>query len=100
MCLLFHLDDVVKKLIHRYNLEKEIKVKRFVRAYAEMHFALHETRYIPNLDALQFEDKKKLLSDIYKMDLSGKDENFIEIQFRKVMKREIRDIERDVQNIS
>lgn len=100
MKLLFHLDDVVKKLVSRYKLEDKIKVKRFVRSYKEMRLALHETRYIPNLDDLQFDDKVKLLSEIYKMDLSGKDENFIEIQFRKIMKREIRDIERDVQNIS
>lgn len=98
--LLFHLDDIVKKLVFRYKLEDKIKVKRFVRSYNEIHFALHETRYIPNLDDLQLDDKVKLLSEIYKMDLSGKDENFIEIQFRKIMKREIRDIERDVQNIS
>lgn len=100
MNLLFHLDDVVKKLISRYKLVNKIKVKRFVRAYAEMRFALHETRYIPNLDDLQLDDKRKLLSEIYMMDLSGKDEKFVEIQFRKIMKREIRDIEKDVQNIS
>ncbi|MBD5464812.1 MAG: hypothetical protein HDR22_03170 [Lachnospiraceae bacterium] len=98
--LLFHLDDVVKKLIRRYGLEGNIRVKRFVRTFEEMHLALHETKYIPNLDNLQIDDKKKLLSDIYKIDLSGKNDRFIEIQFRKVMKREIRDIERDIQNIS
>ena len=98
--LLFHLDDVVKKLIRRYGLENRIKVKRFVRTFAEMHLALHQTKYIPNLDNLSIDDKKKLLSDIYEIDLSGKDERFIEIQFRRVMKREIRDIERDIQNIS
>lgn len=100
MGLLFHLDDVVKKLIRRYNLENKIKVKRFVRTFVEMHLALHETKYIPNLDNLSLDDKKKLLSDIYEIDLTGKDERFIEIQFRRVMKREIRDIERDIQNIS
>ena len=39
LSLLFHLDDVVQKLIKRYKLEGEIKVKRFVRTYAEMHMA-------------------------------------------------------------
>ena len=34
------------------------------------------------------------------MDLSEKDENFIEIQFRRIMKRESRDIEKDIENIS
>ena len=100
LSLLFHLDDVVQKLIKRYKLEGKIKIKRFVRTYAEMHMALHETKYIPNLDALKLEDKKAILSDIYQMDLSDKDENFVEIQFHRIMKREIRDIEKDIENIS
>lgn len=98
--LLFHLDDVVNKLIERYKVKKKIKVKRFVRTFHEMHLALHETHYIPNLDELQMDQKKQLLSEIYGMDLTEKDDKYIEIQFRRIMKREIRDIERDVQNIS
>lgn len=100
LSLLYHLDDVVQKLIKRYKLEDKIKIKRFVRTFAEMRMALHETKYIPNLDDLKLEDKKIILSDIYQVDLSGKDERFIEIQFRKIMKREIRDIEKDIENIS
>lgn len=65
-----------------------------------MRMALHETKYIPNLDNLKLEDKKKILLDIYRVDLSEKGERFIEIQFRKIMKREIRDIEKDIENIS
>ncbi|WP_405755188.1 reverse transcriptase domain-containing protein [Anaerovibrio slackiae] len=98
--LLFHLDDVVKKLVKRYNIEDKIKVKRFVRSFWEMHMALHDTKYIPNLDNLNLEDKKKILSDIYQIDLSSKDAKFIEMQFQKIMKREIRNIERDIENIS
>ena len=65
-----------------------------------MSKALHETKYIPNLDNISIEDKKKILSEIYRMDLSEKDENFMEIQFRRIMKRESRDIEKDIENIS
>ena len=100
LSLLFHLDDVVQKLIKRYKLEGKIIIKRFVRTYAEIHMALHETKYIPNLDDLKLEDKKAILSDIYQMDLTDKDERFVEIQFHKIMKREIRDIEKDIENIS
>ena len=64
MKLLFHLDDVVKKLVKRYGLEEKIRVKRFVRTYAEMRLALHETKYIPNLDNITLEEKKKLLTEI------------------------------------
>ena len=100
LSLLFHLDDVVQKMIKRYKLEGKIKIKRFVRTYSEIRMALHETRYIPNLDNLKLEDKKVILSDIYQMDLNDKDEHFVEILFHKIMKHEIRDIERDIENIS
>ncbi len=72
----------------------------FVRTYAEMHMVLHETKYIPNLDDLGLDDKKAILSDIYQIDLSDKDERFVEMQFHRIMKREIRDIEKDIENIS
>lgn len=100
LTLLFHLDDVVRKLIERYGLNGKIKIKRFVRTYAEMHKALHVTRYIPNLDDLTVDKKRTLLSEIYNIDLTGKSDDILEIFFRKIMKREIRDIEKDIQNIS
>ena len=62
--------------------------------------ALYKTRYILNLDNLKLENKKVILSKIYQIDLSEKDECFIEALFRKIMKREIRDIEKDIENIS
>lgn len=98
--LLFHLDDVVNKLIKRYKLEGKIKVKRFVRTYAEMRLALHTTKYITNLDKMTIEDKRKLLTEIYGIDMKKKSEEKVEIQFRRIMKKEIRDIEKDIQNIS
>lgn len=100
LTLLFHLDDVVKKLIERHGLDGEIKIKRFVRTYAEMHKALHVTKYIPNLDNLTIDEKRNILSEIYSMDLSKKNNETIEIQFKRVMKKEIRDIEKDIQDIS
>lgn len=98
--LLFHLDDVVQKLLKRYKLDGELHLKKFVRVYWEIKKALYTTKYIPNLDNLKLEERRKILSDIYQMDLTGKDEHFVEIQFRKIMKREIRDIERDIESIS
>ena len=60
----------------------------------------YRCKYIPNLDDLGLDDKKAILSDIYQIDLSDKDERFVEIQFHRIMKREIRDIEKDIENIS
>lgn len=100
LTLLFHLDDIVKKFVERYGLSKKIKVKRFVRTYAEMHKALHVTKYIPNLDKLTINNKRQILSEIYDMDLSKEDDKTIEMQFKEIIKKEIRDIEKDIQNIS
>ena len=98
--LLFHLDDVVDKLLERYDLKGKIKVKRFVRTYHEIKKALHATRYIPNIDEFDVNDKRKILQEIYKLELTEKSDQFIEVNFRKIMRREIRDIEKDIQNIS
>lgn len=98
--LLFHLDDVVSKLIKRYGMDGKIKRKKFIRTYKEIQNALHVTKYIPNLDDFTIEDKRNILSDVYNKDLSGKSNNTIELQFRMIMKNEIRDIEKDVQDIS
>lgn len=100
LTLLFHLDDVVRKLVERHGLKGKIKIKKFVRTYAEIHKALHVTKYIPNLDNLTINEKKALLSEIYNIDLTGKSDEILEISFRRIMKREIRDIEKDIQNIS
>ena len=98
--LLFHLDNVVNRLLERYNIKEKVRLKRFVRTFHEINLNLHKTKYIPNLDELTMEQKKQLLSEIYGIDLTDKDDTYIEIQFRRIMKREIRDIEKDVQNIS
>lgn len=100
LTLLFHLDDIVSKLVERYGLNGKIKLKRFVRSYAEIHKALHVTKYIPNLDNLTVDKKRTILSEIYNIDLTEKSDDALEILFRRIMKREIRDIEKDIQNIS
>ena len=98
--LLFRIDNTVNKILNRYNIADKIKVKRFVRTYKEITKALHKTKYIPNIDELTIEDKRYILSDIYRLDLSEKDDVGIEIMFRNIMKKEIRNIEKDIQNIS
>ena len=66
----------------------------------ELRQALHSTHYIPNLDNYTLDDKRNLLTEIYRMDLTGINNEKIEILFRKILAKEIRDIEKDIQNIS
>lgn len=98
--ILHHLDWLVKKLLVRYQLELDIHPKKFVRTYYEIRKALHTTKYIPNLNDYSIEDKRKLLTEIYGEILENKSDKAVEYLFRKIMKKEIRDIERDVEHIS
>lgn len=98
--LLYHLDDLIKKLMIRYGFKEEIRIKRFVRAHAEICKSLFTTKYIPNLDNFSIEKKKLILSEIYDENLDNKDNSYIEILFKKIMKKEIIDLEKDIQNIS
>ena len=98
--LLFRIDNTVNKILDRYNLVDKIKVKRFVRTYKEITKALHKTKYIPNIDEFTIEDKRNILLDIYKCNISEKGDSEIEFMFRNIMKKEIRNIEKDIQNIS
>ena len=98
--LLFHLDDLVQKFIIRYKLLGRIHCKRFVRTYHEMKLALHETKYIPNFNEYTIEKKRDVLVKIYGNEANiWSDAKTIQF-FGKIMSREIRDIEKDIENFS
>lgn len=100
LSVLHHLDWLVEKLLKRYGLIEKIKVKKYVRSYYEITKKLHDTKYIPNLNLLSLEDKRKLITEVYEQQLDDISESKVEYLFRKIMKREIQDIERDVEHIS
>ena len=100
MNLLFHLDNLVNKFIVRYDLADKVKPKRFVRAYHEIRNALHTTRYVPNIDNWDIDYRKKILSQIYGVNLASLNESQISYRFNKIMSKEIQDIEKDVQEFS
>lgn len=95
--------DLIKNIYNRYcDLLDSSSNHISFDYYETVHGSIGEykSKYIPNLDDLGLDDKKAILSDIYQIDLSDKDERFVEIQFHRIMKREIRDIEKDIENIS
>lgn len=98
--VLHHLDWVVEKILKRYDLNEKIKVKKYVRTYYEITKRLHVTRYIPNIDNFSLDDKRKILSEIYGEKIEDLDDSKLESTFRKIMRREIQDIERDVEHFS
>ena len=98
--ILHHLDWYIDKMIKRYGLEEEIHVKKYVRSYFEITKRLHETRYIPNISNFTIDEKKQLLAEIYGQQLDDMDDSKIEVSFRRIMKREIQDVEMDVEHFS
>ena len=98
--LLFHLDDLVQKFVVRYKLTGKIRCKKFVRAYHEMRQALHETKYIPNFDDYSIEQKREILVAVYGEEAYSWNEKIVNQRFNLIMSREIRDIERDIENFS
>ena len=101
MSVLFHLDSLIQRFCQRYSSStNQLKVKRFVRTYMEIRKALHKTRYVPNIDRFTIEHKKEILESIHTVNLDKMTERDIEFEFSKIMKREIRDIERDIQHFS
>lgn len=98
--LLFRLDDLIGKLLKRYGVDPSVKCKRFVRTYHEIRQALHTTTYVPNFDKYTIDDKRRVISQVYKADFSKADEQKVQDLFGKIIAKEIRDIEKDIQAFS
>lgn len=98
--LLFRLDDLIEKLLRRYGTDPSVKRKRFVRTYHEIRQALHTTSYVPNFDKYTIDDKRRVVSRVYKKDFAKADEHTVEDCFGKIISKEIRDIEKDIQAFS
>lgn len=98
--LLFHLDDLVDKLLRRYNLKEQIHCKKLVRVYHEITQALHTTKYIYNFDKYTKENMVELLSSIYKTDCSEYSEVQVKEMFNSIISKEVRNVERDIQAFS
>ena len=98
--LLFRLDNLIEKLLERYRVDPSVRQKRFVRTYHEIRQALHTTSYVPNFDKYTTDDKRRVVSRVYKKDFSKADEQIVEEYLDKIISKEIRDIEKDIQGFS
>ena len=96
---LSHLDWFIRSLSDRFGIDNH-GFKSFMRSYHEITKALHSTRYIPNLDKLSIEEKKHIVQDIYGEGKKDDDEKTIESKFRHLMKKEIRNVQKDIQPFS
>jgi len=96
--LLHTLDHYIKKLIRRFNVN--ITPKKFVRAFKELSHRKYETNYIPNFDNYDLEQKKKVLIEYFKVDVSKLENIEIEFEFNKRINKQVKDLLVDVQNFA
>ena len=99
MRCLYHLDWFLSRLAERYKVS-QAKFKRFSRAYMEIRNALHTTTYIPKLDDMSVDEKRRIVRDIYGQNTDALDNDAVERRFRRIMTRELKDIQKDVQPFS
>lgn len=98
--LLTHLDWLIKKIAMRYGVSDQINCKKFKRTHYEVLFRLHNTKYIPNFDNYSTGQMRDILSEIYGRDLTGLNDKIIDIEFKKIIKKEVHELEKDIQFMS
>ena len=96
--LLHTLDHYIKKLISRFSVT--IAPKKFVRAFKELSHRKYETNYIPNFDNYDLAQKKKVLVDYFKVDVSKLNKIEVEFEFNKRINKQVKDLLVDVQNFT
>lgn len=95
--LLNSLDHFVNKQCIRFGINTtDLNPKKFVRAYHEITRNISRTNYIPNFDTISVNEKRKLLTKIFKLETPLMTKNDIEYQFSKRIYRTIRDLEKDL----
>nr|WP_250808760.1 reverse transcriptase domain-containing protein [Neorhizobium tomejilense] len=97
------LDRFVSRLWRRYDMEKYGKPKTFVKTYHEIKFNSAATKYIPKYDDFTIKQKMQLIADLEGLDLEDVKnwtEEKINKTFRRLVKREISELEKDITPVS
>lgn len=97
MKLLFKLDNFVESMFEKFEVREKYKIKKFVRSYHEILSNRTNTKYIPNFDLFNLEDKKILLKDIFSLSIDNWKKHKVEIAFKRRIYKSIRELEKDIQ---
>ena len=101
MNLITHFDCLIAKFSKRFKItENNLSFKRFKRTYYEIKYNLHSSNYIPNFDKYTISDIRTILENIYDKNLKELNDEQIVILFKKIMKKETKELEKDVQFFS
>ena len=102
---LAYLDRFVMEQLARVGFPKSrfADIKRFIKSYHEIRNNLAETAYIPNFDNYDIDQKIgaiAAMSRYSETEISSWGVDSIETEFDRIISHEVRDLERDVGNIS
>jgi RNA-directed DNA polymerase len=89
------LDHFIQTQLKWFNIEG-IKPKTFLRTYHEITQNLSKSKYVPNFDQLQINEKERILKDVFKLKNPPTSPHEIEYQFNKRLYKMVTELERDL----
>ncbi|MDW6004004.1 reverse transcriptase/maturase family protein [Vibrio mangrovi] len=101
MLMLFEIDNMIKKLCLRNNVDYK-GIKKLTRTIHEIRYNRWESSYFPNFDSYNYKNMKEVISfdkgiAMHKLRLSDSD---IVSRFWSIVNREIRSMETDISSFS
>ncbi|MCU2469371.1 hypothetical protein N8Q92_18290 [Enterobacter hormaechei subsp. steigerwaltii] len=90
------LDDFIARLCKRYNVN--LQLKSFVRAHYQIKHKRRETKYVPNFDKYNLEQKAYVLNHYFNKSTENLTDEEIEYNFNKRIAKQVKDIETDVKD--
>lgn len=99
LSLLGSLDHFVGSQLARFGLA-DVAPKSMLRTYHEMTKNLNHSTYIPNFDKFPVSEKKRILTEVFKVKNVPSDPQEILLQFNKRIYKLVSDLERDLGRVS
>ncbi|MCT7374851.1 reverse transcriptase domain-containing protein [Chelativorans salis] len=99
MSQLARLDAFIAKHVSKFSPENVNMLKTYIKTFHEIRYNIHDTKYVPKYDKYSFDQKVKMISELYgttEEDIRSRDEQTVENLFRRLVKREISELEKDL----
>ena len=101
MSLLKQLDIFLEKQLDRFGISSyQGKIKKFVRTYYEITKNLTRSNYIPKFDRYSISQKRQVLRDTFGITKGRMTEQEIEMEFRRRIFKQVKELEQDLARVS
>ncbi|MBI5098958.1 MAG: hypothetical protein HZB30_06930 [Nitrospirae bacterium] len=101
MSLLKQLDIFLEKQLERFGISSyQGKIKKFVRTYYEITKNLTRSNYIPKFDRYSISQKRQVLRDTFGITKKRMTKQEIEMEFRRLIFKQVKELEQDLARIS